>query len=83
MTKGTWLRQGGVVVERSFADAFDLRAGDHITLNGRPFRVVGLAVTAAMSPYPATFCLTPCGLGAPPSPERLGRPARVPSRTLG
>ena len=69
LTKGTWLRRGGVVVERSFADAFDLHAGDHITLNGRPFRVVGLAVTAAMSPYPATFCLTPCGLGAPPSPK--------------
>jgi ABC-type lipoprotein release transport system permease subunit len=74
LTDGTWVGRGGVVVERSFADAFDLHTGDQITLNGRPFRVVGLAVTAAMSPYPATFCLTPCGLGTPPSPNGPAAP---------
>ena len=51
-TEGSWIGRGGVVVERSFADAFKLRAGDRITLGGHPFRVVGIAVTAAMSPYP-------------------------------
>ena len=65
LTEGSWVRQGGVVVERSFADAFNLHTGDEITLSGRPFRVVGIAVTAAMSPYPSSYCLTPCGLGAP------------------
>jgi ABC-type lipoprotein release transport system permease subunit len=69
VTEGSWVRGGGIVVERSFADAFDLHTGDLVTLNGRSFRVVGLAVTAAMSPYPATFCLTPCGLGTLPPPK--------------
>ena len=64
LTQGSWVRPGGVVVERSFADAFNLRPGDRITLGERPFQVVGLAVTAAMSPYPFMSCLTPCGLGA-------------------
>lgn len=73
VTQGSWVRPGGVVVERSFADAFSLRTGDRITLGGRPFRVVGIAVSAAMSPYPATFCLTPCGLGARP-PENGSAP---------
>jgi ABC-type lipoprotein release transport system permease subunit len=66
VTQGSWVRQGGIVVERSFADAFGVRTGDRITLGGQSFRVVGIAVTAAMSPYPETYCLTPCGLGAPP-----------------
>jgi ABC-type lipoprotein release transport system permease subunit len=58
LTNGSWVREGGVVVERSFADAFDMRAGDPITLNGRPFRVAGVAVTAAMAPYPSVAWLT-------------------------
>jgi ABC-type lipoprotein release transport system permease subunit len=61
LTEGGWVRDGGVVVERSFADAFHVRIGDPITLGpaesggrreGRSFRVVGIAVTAAMAPYP-------------------------------
>ena len=48
LTQGTWVRSGEVVVERSFADAFGLRAGDRVTLNGRSFRVAGVAVTAAL-----------------------------------
>ena len=47
VTDGTWIRPRGVVVERSFAEAANLRLGQTITLNGRPFRVVGFAVTAA------------------------------------
>ena len=52
VTDGTWIRSGGVVVERSFAEAANLRVGQTITLNGRPFRVVGFAVTAAFGGFP-------------------------------
>ena len=38
---------GAVVIERSFADALGVHSGDRITLNGRPFTVAGVAVTAA------------------------------------
>ena len=47
LTAGGWVRGGGIVVERSFADALGIRPGDHVTLNGRPFLVAGVAVTAA------------------------------------
>jgi len=46
VTDGTWIRPGGVVVERSFAEVANLRLGQTITLNGHPFQVVGFAVTA-------------------------------------
>jgi putative ABC transport system permease protein len=52
VTDGTWIRPGGVVVERSFAEAANLRLGQMITLNGHPFRVVGFAVTAAFHGFP-------------------------------
>jgi putative ABC transport system permease protein len=52
VTDGTWIRSGGVVIERSFAEAANLRLGQTITLNGRPFRVVGFAVTAAFGGFP-------------------------------
>ena len=49
VTDGTWIRSGGVVVERSFAEAANLRLGQTITLNSRSFRVDGFAVTAAFA----------------------------------
>ncbi|HEY1918594.1 MAG TPA: ABC transporter permease [Streptosporangiaceae bacterium] len=52
VTDGTWIRPGGVVVERSFAEAANLRLDQKITLNGHPFQVVGFAVTAAFDGYP-------------------------------
>jgi len=52
LTQGSWVRPGEVVVERSFADVLGIRAGDRVTLNGRPFRVAGIAVTAALPSYP-------------------------------
>ena len=52
VTDGTWIRPGGVVVERSFAEAANLRLGQTITLNGRPFRVDGFAVTTAFGGFP-------------------------------
>ena len=47
LTEGRWVHPGAVVIERSFADALGLHAGQRITLNGRPFAVAGVAVTAA------------------------------------
>lgn len=52
VTQGGWVRGGGVVVEQAFAEALGVRAGDRVTLNGRPFLVAGIAVTAAIPPYP-------------------------------
>ncbi|HXC83880.1 MAG TPA: FtsX-like permease family protein [Trebonia sp.] len=54
VTDGTWIRPGGVVVERSFAEVANLRLGQTITLNGRRFRVVGFAVTSAFGGFPGT-----------------------------
>ncbi|HEY6309792.1 MAG TPA: FtsX-like permease family protein [Streptosporangiaceae bacterium] len=52
VTDGTWIRPGGVVVERSFAEAAHLRLGQTITLNGHPFQVVGFAVSSAFHGFP-------------------------------
>lgn len=52
VTSGTWLRPGGVVVERGFARGLGVRVGDRITVAGRVFPVVGIAVTAANAVYP-------------------------------
>ena len=60
LTQGSWVRRGGVVIERTFADALGVSAGDRITLNGEPFTVAGIAVTAANPPYP-NLCYTSCG----------------------
>jgi predicted lysophospholipase L1 biosynthesis ABC-type transport system permease subunit len=60
LTQGSWVRDGGVVVEAAFADALGVEAGDSITLKGHTFRVVGVAVTAAAAPYPDS-CLGFCG----------------------
>ncbi|WP_285580625.1 ABC transporter permease [Herbidospora sp. NBRC 101105] len=52
VTSGAWVRPGGVVVERGFAGALRLRVGDRVTVGGRSFPVVGIAVTAARMVYP-------------------------------
>jgi putative ABC transport system permease protein len=59
VTRGSWVNSGGVVVERAFADAIGVHVGDRITLNGRSFTVVGIAVTAAVSAYP-NVCTVGC-----------------------
>jgi putative ABC transport system permease protein len=53
LTAGSWVSASGVVVERSFAEALRVRVGERVTLDGRPFRIAGIAVTAATAPYPA------------------------------
>jgi ABC-type lipoprotein release transport system permease subunit len=60
LTQGSWVRDGGVVVEAAFADGLGVGAGDPITLKDRSFKVAGVAVTAASSPYPEVSCLTHC-----------------------
>jgi ABC-type lipoprotein release transport system permease subunit len=74
LTEGSWVRDGGVVFEAAFADALGVDAGDPISLSaidiengqpvtgrdGRSFRVVGVAVTAAAAPYPEVSCLAIC-----------------------
>jgi putative ABC transport system permease protein len=52
LTAGSWVRPGGVVIERTFADALGVSVGDRVSLNGKSFLVAGIAVTAAQSPYP-------------------------------
>jgi putative ABC transport system permease protein len=47
VTDGSWVRPGGVVVERAFAEALSVQPGDTITLDNRSFQVVGEAVTTA------------------------------------
>jgi ABC-type lipoprotein release transport system permease subunit len=54
VTQGHWVQPGTVVIERSFAAALGVRAGDRVTLDGRTFRIGGVAVTAASPPYPDT-----------------------------
>ncbi|WP_432902548.1 ABC transporter permease [Micromonospora matsumotoense] len=53
VTDGTWVRPGGVVVERTFAEALGTQPGDTVSVAGRPLRVLGLAVTAARPVFPS------------------------------
>jgi len=60
LTAGSWVRPGGVVIERTFAGALGVGVGDRVTLNGRLFTVAGIAVTAASPPFP-NLCYQPGG----------------------
>jgi len=73
LTQGRWVRPGGVVIERAFADALGVSAGDRITLNGRPFSVAGIAVTAASPPYP-DFCEAGCYFSVGNAPGAVTNP---------
>ncbi|MBV9447680.1 MAG: FtsX-like permease family protein [Streptosporangiaceae bacterium] len=50
--EGTWVRDGGAVIERGLAEALGVRPGDQITLSGHSFTVAGIAVTTAQPFYP-------------------------------
>ena len=72
VTQGSWIRPGAVVIERGFADALGVHVGDHVNIGGRSFRVAGIAVTAAIPPYPSSLCHIACpfpaavqGIGVP------------------
>jgi putative ABC transport system permease protein len=79
LIQGGWVRGGGVVVEAAFADALDVRVGDPVTLDGRSFEVVGVAVSAAMPPYPGASCFVPQGCVSGAAAETL---AEVPPGLL-
>ena len=64
LTAGSWVRPGGVVIERTFAEALGVGVGDRVTLAGRPLTVTGIAVTAAAAPYP-NCSLTSCMFTGP------------------
>jgi ABC-type lipoprotein release transport system permease subunit len=51
-----------VVLERSFADELGVGAGGQVTLNGRSFRVAGVAVTAAWDLSTPQVCFSSCDL---------------------
>jgi ABC-type lipoprotein release transport system permease subunit len=78
LIQGGWVRDGGVVVEAAFANALDVRVGDPVTLDGRSFEVVGVAVTAAMPPYPEASCMVPVGCISRATPEDLADPGLPP-----
>lgn len=69
LMQGSWVSDGGVVVEAAFANALDVRVGDPVTLDGRSFEVVGVAVSAAMPPYPGGSCIVPVGCASGVTPE--------------
>ncbi|WP_246081064.1 FtsX-like permease family protein [Nonomuraea mesophila] len=73
VTQGKWVSDGGVVLEAAFADSLDVGVGDSVALGSRSFKVVGVAVTAAMPPYPEASCIvsTGCINGAIPDDRNL------------
>jgi ABC-type lipoprotein release transport system permease subunit len=67
LVAGTWTRPGAVVLERGFASALGVKTGQSIILNARRYLVSGIAVSAALPPYPA-LCNVGCdfaGTGTP------------------
>jgi putative ABC transport system permease protein len=60
VTQGSWIRPGAVVIERGFADALGVHVGGNVRIGGRSFRVAGIAVTAAIPPYPSSLCHIAC-----------------------
>jgi ABC-type lipoprotein release transport system permease subunit len=61
VVQGTWVQPGGLVLERAFADALGVRVGGRVTLDGRPFRVTGIGVTAAVPVYSQVCFYGGCG----------------------
>lgn len=58
--QGTWIRPDAVVIERGFAEALGVHVGDDVRIGGQPFRVAGIAVTAAAPAYPSNLCHITC-----------------------
>ncbi|MEV0621760.1 FtsX-like permease family protein [Nonomuraea sp. NPDC050404] len=61
VTSGQWVRPGGTVLEQGFAAALGVHVGDHATIAGRSYPVVGIAVTAATTIYPWARQIGPGG----------------------
>ena len=71
LSQGSWVEDGGVVIEAAFADALDVGDGDQVTLNGRSFQVAGVAVTAAASYTDVCFGHPDCSFFIGPDPENV------------
>jgi putative ABC transport system permease protein len=82
LTEGSWVEDGGVVIEAAFADLLGVDPGEQITLNGRSFQVVGVAVTAAASYTDVCFGHPACTffIGSGPDPLLQGPPVAPPDR---
>lgn len=65
LTRGTWVRPGGVVLERGFADALGAHVGDELKLGGETVRIAGIAVDAAIPAYPSSLCHLACMTDVP------------------
>ena len=65
VTAGSWVRPGGVVLERGFADALGAHVGDQIDVEGQRLTVVGVAVTAGVPAYPSSLCHLACLMDVP------------------
>ncbi|GAA3264616.1 ABC transporter permease [Nonomuraea helvata] len=80
LTSGQWVRSGGTVLERGFATALGVDVGDRVTIAGRPYPVVGIAVTAATSIYPWAAQIGPGG--GPSDASGLAWMTRADTRAL-
>ncbi|MFF4621598.1 ABC transporter permease [Nonomuraea jabiensis] len=80
VTSGQWVRTGGTVLERGFATALGVGVGDRVTIAGRSYPVVGIAVTAATSIYPWAAQIGPNG--GPSDSSGLAWMTRSDARTL-
>jgi putative ABC transport system permease protein len=74
VTQGGWIRPGGVVIERGFADALGVHVGDDVAIGGRTFPVAGIAVTAAIPAYPSSLCHIACPFPLPTLTSGRGVP---------
>jgi hypothetical protein len=72
LTQGAWVDPGEVVLERTFAEALGVGVGDPVTLNGRPFQVAGIAVTAAVPEYPGVCYYMTCNADAQAQESGMG-----------
>jgi ABC-type lipoprotein release transport system permease subunit len=64
IVSGQWVGRDGVVIERAFAEALGLSVGDSVVLGRRQVPVIGIAVSAALPPYPQ-LCTIGCILDRP------------------
>lgn len=64
IVSGHWVGRDGVVIEHAFAQAMGLSLGDRVDLGGRPAPVIGIAISAALPPYPQ-LCTIGCILDQP------------------
>ncbi|WP_033337674.1 FtsX-like permease family protein [Catenuloplanes japonicus] len=63
VTDGDWIRPGGVVMERAFAEALAVRTGDTVVIDGHAMTVAGIAVGTARGTFPQSGWHEPGAVG--------------------